>query len=73
MTDHGTKGAEVYLLEGTTQPTTSERAALLAISQPGASYARAAFDLGISERALRVNSAAQAKHAIDRLGRAKTE
>jgi len=58
-----------------TAPTSSERAALLAISQPGATYASAARALGISKgalgrrlerlyRRLNVTSAAQAHHAL---------
>jgi DNA-binding NarL/FixJ family response regulator len=74
------KEPEVLATEGFTRPTTSERAALLAVSQPGASYVSAAHTLGISERAvrarlerlyrrLRVNSAAQARHALDQIDR----
>jgi len=59
-------------------PTSAERAALMAVCQPGVNEALAARHLGITEAALRsrlrslygrlgVNSAAQAFHAIDPL------
>lgn len=65
----------MHLAEGTRSVTPSERAALLAICQPGAKEASAARQLGITVGALRsrlrrlrhklgVNSAAQAAYLL---------